>query len=31
LGSFRERVFRITAFGITHIYAVDADIQPGAW
>jgi hypothetical protein len=31
LGSFRQRVFCITAYGMVNLYAVDADIQPGAW
>jgi transposase InsO family protein len=31
LGSFRQRVFCITAYGMINLYAVDADIQPGAW
>ena len=30
LGSFRQRTFRITTHGHTSIYAVDADIAPGA-
>jgi hypothetical protein len=30
LGSFRERVFRITVHGLCRLYAVDADITPGA-
>jgi hypothetical protein len=30
LGSFRQRVFRLTTHGLTRFYAVDADITPGA-
>lgn len=30
LGSFRQRTFRVTTHGHTTIYAVDADITPGA-
>lgn len=30
LGSFRQRVFRITTHGLTRLYAVDADIVAGA-
>jgi hypothetical protein len=30
LGSFRQRMFRITAKGWTTLYALDADITPGA-
>ena len=30
LGSFRQRTFRITVHGHTTLYAVDADISPGA-
>jgi len=30
LGSFRERSFRITTYGLTRLYAVSADIAPGA-
>ena len=30
LGSFRQRTFRISVHGLTRIYAVDADIAPGA-
>jgi|SRR5579862_225330 len=30
LGSFRQRVFRLTSHGLTRWYALDADITPGA-
>lgn len=30
LGSFRQRAFRVTTHGHTTIYAIDADIAPGA-
>jgi hypothetical protein len=30
LGSFRQRVFRVSTHGLTRLYAVDADISPGA-
>jgi hypothetical protein len=30
LGSFRQRTFRLSSHGLTRLYAVDADIQPGA-
>jgi hypothetical protein len=30
LGSFRQRVFRITTRGASTLYAVSADISPGA-
>ena len=30
LGSFRQRTFKITTHGLTRLYAVDADITPGA-
>jgi len=30
LGSFRQRVFRVSTNGLTRLYAVDADISPGA-
>lgn len=29
LGSFHQRVFRLTTHGVTTIYAIDADITPG--
>jgi hypothetical protein len=30
LGSFRQRCFRITTHGLTRLYAMSADISPGA-
>jgi hypothetical protein len=30
LGSFRQRTFRIVTHGLTRLYAMDADITPGA-
>ena len=30
LGSFRQRVFRLSTHGLSRFYAVDADIQAGA-
>ena len=30
LGSFRQRVFRVTCHGLTRLYAADADIVEGA-